>query len=231
MKAAGLNCLLFAVFAVLAVISAVYSYLSRQKRRRELWEFAGSAGLEYSYSDTLGISHAYPYFSCLCKGDNRYAFNVISGKYNGRDVIWFDYHYQTYSTDSKGHRTTHHHYFSAEILPLGFYSKSLFIRRENILDKLGEVVGLDDIDFESHEFSKRFFVKAADRKFAYAVIHPKMMEFLMNSPVFCIQMTANSVIFYKDSIFPVAQIKQALDTGCRFVELIPEYLVKELKST
>ncbi|MFW5874502.1 MAG: hypothetical protein ACOCVJ_03790 [Verrucomicrobiota bacterium] len=43
-------------------------------------------------------------------GSNRYVFNRLSGEIDGREIQIFDYHYDTYSRDSKGRRSTHHHY-------------------------------------------------------------------------------------------------------------------------
>ena len=56
----------------------------------------------------------------------------------------------------------------------------LFLRTEGLLDRIAGFIGFDDIDFESEEFSKRYFCKSDDRQFAYAVIHPQMMEWLMS---------------------------------------------------
>jgi hypothetical protein len=56
----------------------------------------------------------------------------------------------------------------------------LFIRRENLFDKVAGFLGFDDIDFESAEFSDRFIVKSRDKRFAYDVLHPRMMEFLLD---------------------------------------------------
>ena len=49
---------------------------------------------------------------------------------------------------------------------------------EGLFDKLAGFVGFADINFESEEFSKRFHVKSDDKQFAYALIHPQMMEWL-----------------------------------------------------
>jgi hypothetical protein len=51
---------------------------------------------------------------------------------------------------------------------------SLLIRREDIGDKLIGGLGFDDIDFESEEFSRDFWVKSDNRRHAYGVIHPRM---------------------------------------------------------
>jgi hypothetical protein len=56
------------------------------------------------------------------------------------------------------------------------------IRPEGIFDKMKAAFGWDDIDFESAEFSKRFHVSARDRRWAYDVITPRTMEFLLAHP-------------------------------------------------
>ena len=63
-------------------------------------------------------------------------------------------------------------------LPFGM-TPDLLIRPEGLFDKIKGAFGFDDIDFESEEFSRRFHVKSSDRRFAYDVLHPRMMEFLL----------------------------------------------------
>ena len=43
----------------------------------------------------------------------------------------------------------------------------------------GEFFGHDDIDFESAEFSRNFYVKSSDRKWAFDILHARAMEFLL----------------------------------------------------
>jgi len=118
----------------------------------------------------------------------------MEGTWSDRHLLAFDYHYETHSTDSKGHRRTNHHHFSAVILASALPLKPLFIRAEGFFDKLTEFVGFDDIDFESAEFSRKFYVKAKDRRWAYDVIHARTMEFLLSMPRFTIQFDRNNVI-------------------------------------
>ena len=42
-------------------------------------------------------------------------------------------------------------------------------------------LGFEDINFESEEFSRAFFVKCPEKKFAYDVIDPRMMQFLLDT--------------------------------------------------
>ena len=91
-----------------------------------------------------------------------------------------DYHYEYDAPARQNNDDAHVHVqlFSLSICRTA-QLPDLFIRREGIFDSVKRAFGFDDIDFESAEFSKRFFVKSSDKRFAYDVIHPKMMEFLL----------------------------------------------------
>ena len=121
----------------------------------------------------------YPELKCLRRGSNRYAYNISSGQWGDVYATAFDYHYETHSTDSKGNRQTHHHHYSCLLLKPEHAMKPLLIRREGLFDKIKAGFGYDDIDFESAEFSKRFYVTAKDKRWAYDVIHTRAMEMLL----------------------------------------------------
>ena len=98
----------------------------------------------------------------------------------------FQYHYKTWETRTvtrNGRTYTEQyeedHWRRYLIVELGVVFPQLFLRTEGLFDKIAGFVGFDDIDFESEEFSKRYFCKSEDRQFAYAVIHPQMMEWML----------------------------------------------------
>ena len=105
------------VIAVVAVV-AVLGYLSAQKRRQAMMALAARLGLRFDPQKNRDLAERYRFLDKLRAGSNRYAFNTLSGGYESQDVTAFDYHYETHSTDSKGHRQTHHHYFSCFLLHL-----------------------------------------------------------------------------------------------------------------
>lgn len=53
------------------------------------------------------------------------------------------------------------------------------VRPERFVDRAADAVVNREVDFESHEFSQAFDVQASDRKFAYTLIDPRMMEKLL----------------------------------------------------
>jgi hypothetical protein len=104
----------------------------------------------------------------------------------------------------------------------------LFIRPEGFFDKIGEFFGGGDIDFESAEFSRRFYVKADDRRWAYDVIHQRTMEFLLNRPKSQIQFDRNSTICWTGRTFDPSGFEAAFGTIEGILDGFPEYLVRQL---
>ena len=57
------------------------------------------------------------------------------------------------------------------------------------------------IEFESIEFNRRFFVSSPNRRWAYDVIHPRTMEFLLGSPPIAIEFGQGTVLACNVSTF------------------------------
>jgi len=213
--------LVIVVVSVAVVVLIIYSIYASGKRRKELAGWAMSKGLLFSPGNDRSFDSKYPNVNCLQKGDSRYAYNIMTGTLTGREFLGCDYHYATGSGKS---RTQHH--FSLVIIKSPILLEPLFIRPENFFDKFAEFVGFNDIDFESAEFSKKFYVKSPDKKWAYDIIHPRMMEFLMNSPEFSIQFDSLSVIVYRDTRFSPAEFEDAANLVNGIFERIPDYVVQ-----
>lgn len=217
------------VFIGLIVLFIVLGAIAAQKRKKELRAWAQANGYRYSSDSYRSVDENYPAFSCLKQGSNRYAYNMVLGKFEAKAFHAFDYHYETYSTDSKGRRQTHHHYFSAVIVDSGLPLQPLFIRPEGFFDRVTEFFGYNDIDFESTEFSKRFYVKSSDKKWAYDVLHQECMEYLLSSPEFTLEFAGTDIIAYKGSTFSVSEFEDAMKVIQGIVCRFPNYLLQEMK--
>ena len=219
------------ILAIVGGIGAlIWSAKRREKRRKELAGWARLNGLRFLPDDDHSIGFRYDLFQPLQRGDNRYAYNIMEG-FSGKYVVCgFDYHYQTYSSGGKGGRRTHHHRFSAVIVDAGLPLKPLSIRPEGFLDKVTEFLGFDDIDFESAEFSRRFFVKSPDRRWAYDVLHQKTMELLLAYPRFSLDFQGSRVMaFYDNRKFSLGEFGSALKVVTSILDDLPESVVRELK--
>jgi hypothetical protein len=222
--------LVLIVIGVAVIGLAAWNRRLRDKRRKELAEWARLNEFSFLPAEDYSIGFRYQFFKCLQRGDNRYGYNIMEGISGKRVVCAFDYHYETHSSDSKGNRQTHHHHFSAVVVEAGLPLKPLFIRPEGFLDKVTEFVGFEDIDFESAEFSKRFFVKSPDRRWAYDVLHQATMELMLCYPRFIIDFQVSQVMAYWDNkTFSLGDFGSALKVVTGILDGLPDSVVRELK--
>ena len=216
---------LFILFIIaFAAWLIIYGIYASGKRRKELAAWAMSKGLNFSAEHDDSFENRYPGFDCLRRGDSRYAYNMMSGTLDGREFIGCDYHYAT----GGGKSRTHHH-FSMVLVKSPIRLEPLFIRPETLSDKIAAFVGFDDIDFESAEFSQKFYVKSPNKKWAYDIIHPQMMEFLLSSPEYSIQFDLLSVIAYRDTLFSIEDFEAAAALVNGMFERIPDYVIQNQK--
>jgi hypothetical protein len=211
-------------FIALIVVLGILGYISAAKRREAMAALAARLGLRFDPNKSWDIAQRYRFLDKLRSGSNRYAFNILSGSYQGHDINLFDYHYETHSTDSKGHRQTHHHYFSFFILHLPASFPELIIGSEGFFSKIAQALGYDDIDFESHEFSRKFCVRSADKKFAYDVCNARMIEYLLSNPDLTIEIEADALAISFGSRLTPQLIEANLNRLVTLRSLMPEYL-------
>lgn len=220
--------IIIAVIAIV-IVAVIIKHKKAEGRKKELAGWAFSKGLSFNPGRDGNIDNRYP-FKCLQRGDNRYGYNIVEGNISNRPVRAFDYHYETHHTDSKGNRRTTHHYFSAVIVDANLPLKPLFIRSENLFDKLADFVGFNDIDFESAEFSKKFYVKSPDKKWAYDVLHQATMEFMLQSLQYDIEFSGRHVIAYRNKTLTAGYFEEAINLVNGILDRLPESLIQELKS-
>jgi len=216
--------LVFVLFVLLIIGGAIYSAIAARKRREELFELATRLGLEFSPGQDYELANRFGFLDKLAQGSDRYAFNVLSGNYRQNQVLVFDYHYETHSTDSKGNRQTHHHYFSFFILLLPISFPELKITREGLLSKIAQALGYDDIDFESAEFSRTFCVRSKDRKFAYDVCNAQMMEYLLANRDLSLEIEGPALALAFDTRLSAAEIEANLQRLLEIRLRLPDYL-------
>ncbi len=213
---------LIALIVVAIVAFVIYGAYASKKRRQALAAWAASRGLMFRHTKVHNMDSSHPAFACLRQGRDRYAYNIIEGAWGGRAMTGFDYHYVTGSGKNRSS-----HYFSAVILNSAVPLKPLRIRPENFFDKVGEFFGADDIDFESAQFSRRFYVKSPDKRWAYDVIHARTMEFLLASPTFAMQFDTTCVICYRGGTFKPADFQAACEVAAGVLDLLPEYVIRQ----
>ena len=173
----------------------------------------------------------YHHLNGFSTGFDQYAYNILSGIYLDHNIDIFDFRYTTRetTTDSNGNSQTRnvHHTFSTAVLTHTMNFPQLVIRREGLFDKLAGFVGFDDIDFESDEFSRKFFVKSKDRRFAYDIVHPRMMKFLLDCDNYQVELDGKQIQFKKQKRFKTQDFQQSLDNVVQFFQHIPKHIIKQ----
>jgi hypothetical protein len=215
---------IFILFAAIVIAAIIYGSIAARKRQEELAALALRLGLRFQADNDRALADRFEFLNALAQGSNRYAFNIVSGIYQSHEVLVFDYHYETHSTDSKGNQQTHHHYFSFFILMLPQSFPELRITREGLLSKIAQAFGYDDIDLDSAEFSRAFCVRSKDKKFAYDVCNGQMMEYLLANRDLSIEIEDRALALAFGKRLSAGEIESNLRRLIEIRSRLPEYL-------
>ena len=218
--------LVFAAFLAVAVLVVVLSYLAAKRRREEMATYAAAHGWRFEAVQPLLVDRfTGPPFGL---GSARRAYNVLYGSHEGRDLVSFDYEYETRSTNGKETTTTTHR-FSVLGLSMGLSMPPLSVDPENFLDRfVGRIAG-NDIDLESEEFNRAFTVSCPDRKFASDVLHPQMMEFLLEHRQLGWRLEQDSMLVIAQGQRTPAQIDATIEVMDGITDRVPEFVWLRLK--
>jgi len=226
--APDLMILVVIAFAALVAVAAYGSHLAAKRRSGELAALAARLGWSFDPTKETG-SPRFESFSAFNRGHSRCAYNTLRGAIEVNGQRWpvqaGDYRYMTTSSNGKT-TTTHTHTLSYAIIETSHLgTPELVIRREGLFDRMAGFMGFEDIDFESAEFSERFHVKSSDKRFAYAVLDPRMIEFLLESNVPAIEFRRGLCCLLRgERSWPAQQIDATIDWGRRFFERWPRHV-------
>jgi uncharacterized protein DUF3137 len=168
-----------AVVAVLGVGSVLVSRWLHRKRVAELTAWAQTNGWTYTEHAAEMVDRfvGVPFG----QGFGRSAKHLLSTTMGGRPVVAFEYSYKERRGSGKDRRTvTYTFQIVATTLPAA--RPTLQVTHEHLGTKLLGAVGLDDLQLESEEFNRAFRISADDQKFAYDVLHPRTMEWMLSDP-------------------------------------------------
>ncbi len=226
--------LLFALLLAAVGVAAWFAWQADQARKQALAAFAAELGLSFDPAHDSDHDDEYAQFEIFRRGHSRVAKNTMQGRIElfGRPcrVRCGDFRYRVTTSSGKSTRTTTHR-FSYLIVHPPWQTPPLLVRPEGVFDKLKGAFGFDDIDFESDEFSRQFFVKSTDKRFAYDVLHPRMMEFLLAArpPMLDIE---NGALCLSDGArrWDPAGFRRQLGFVREFCGLWPRHLVKDMEA-
>ena len=211
--------LLFALFIALIALLIWFNIVAARKRREAFFALSVKLGLRYDVKDPFDTVDL-P-FSLFRKGDTRGADNVVSGEAAGMRVRLFDYHYTVRSTDAKGNTSSATYRFSCAMAELDADCPHLILEREGLMSRLSHHLGFHDIEMESEEFNRSFLVNSADKKFAYAMLDARMMQWLMDEGGICEYEVLGPLVLCISKPVKPAEYENLLEVLRRFHSHVP----------
>lgn len=161
---AGAGVVLTALFVFVVVLFVVgfviFSYKQQQKRLEQMQAFAAQNGWTFVPDAGLHTFQNANYYSLFSAGRTKQILGLMHRPLdNGRQMIVFDYKYVTgHGKNSRTYHQTVTALFSPQ-LQLPFFA----LYPESFLSFIGELVGYNDIDFDTHpHFSKRYKLSGRD---------------------------------------------------------------------
>lgn len=194
----------FVVFAAIVAVGIWWGWYAKKKRREALAGVAASLGLTYEQQDPYGLG-GLP-FELMQRGDGQGTENVLDGTWQDMPMKEFDYWYYTESSDGKGNTSKTYHHFSCALTEVSIDSTPLTISHENVLTRIGDHLGFDDIQFESEDFNRAYRVKCEDQKFATDLIDARMMQWLLPQEGWGFELTGPYLLAYCDRLSPTELI-------------------------
>lgn len=218
--------LLFSGFFVLVVVLIVVGVIQNKARREALTAFAASRGWTVRESDPSLVTRFSG--SPFGTGDSRRATNCLYGSHDGRHVVAFDYQYETTSGSGDDRSTTTHHY-SVVAMSLGTVMPRLAVSPEGPVGRFFGRLTNRDIELESEDFNRAFTVTADDRRFASDVLHPQMMQMLLQWPALGWRLEGDSMLVIRSGHHQPSEIDSTLAVIDAIVDRIPEHVWRTLR--
>ena len=208
-------------FVVAAIVATIKRGRAARQRSLDLQTLAARLEFDdFNSNRDEGFAMGWGFLSRLAQGNDRYAFNILRGTYHAQSLFVFDYHYQTGSGKSrKEHYSTLLMLVCKEIFP------QVSIGPESLRSKIAAAFGIgSDIKFESAEFSRTFCVRSPDKKFAYDVCNPQMIEYLLANPGLQVEIQGPVILLVFEPQLPVGQVESNLQRLIEIRSRLPEYL-------
>lgn len=162
------------------------------------------------------------------QGFGRQASHVLTGLHRDRSFAAFEYLYKEHQGSGKNRRTvTYRNTVVALDTPAA--RPTLELSREGIGRKLLGLVGIRDLQLESEEFNKSFHIRAENDRFAYDVLHPRTMEWMLADQR-CrdlpFRFERADLLTWQEGSIHLGSIPWMLDYLCDVLDRVPTFVWK-----
>jgi len=143
---------------------------------------------------------------------------MFAGDYRGRGMCALDY---TYTTSNGKTTQTHHVHLVALNLPAAL--PPLTVSRDSALRR---AFG-NDIELESKLFNDTFRIDCADQRYASAVLHPQLMEWMLANPGLEWQFAGNALVSWGTGQFTAPDVLARLHAMVGVIDRIPPFVLRD----
>jgi len=179
--------------AVIVGVIAWLAYKGEQERTAKIGQLAEGMGLEFRPLGDLDLSQRLGILQLFKLGHSRKLTNLLTGETDECRISIFDYRYTTGSGKSS---------HTKKLTLAALESKRLRIpaftlRPENFFDKIGGLLGLQDIDFDDNvEFSKSFVLKSAEEEKVRKLFNRELQDFFLERTGCCVEAFPGVMVYY-----------------------------------
>jgi hypothetical protein len=224
------------LIVALGVLMHVLGERHERKRTEALARRAHERRETFHPEKNPALPNRFAHFEIFSRGFDRYGHNATDFhlKINHLQVAGLcgDLHYKQREGSGKNRRTVTYRRSFIVLEPPYAIPHTLNCRREGLLDKLAGAFGYDDIDFESAEFSQRFHIKSSEKRFAYDLFDPRMIQFMMSEPPPELTIAGGQLLLLSGTIrWKPEEFDAMIDWAARFFAQWPQHLVRQLQAT
>lgn len=241
----------YIVGAVIIWLVYRYAITAGPARKRQLMSLANDLGMGYTY-ECAAPPIGPPYYCPFLPEGDRLIKNMIQGEVDGLKVTMCDLIIskpgmpsisaedgdpQKETTDAVmeglsvalANRSS---IMSAStiVLESQLHYKPLVIWPETVSSRVPLSMGLHNVDFESDDFNNAFFVGSTDKKFAYDVVHPRVIALLMAKRNWAVELDLNALTVWNFRPLSPREFRDGLSFASSFWELFPDYLKQDLSN-
>ena len=182
--------ILLVVVAVFLVGGMCYQHWAAKKRTAQLALLARGMGFTFTERGTPDDLAEWSSFQLSKKASHRTIRNLMRGDCEGVAVAVFDYH------SGAGQETVEQTVFTVRTAKLDLPRFEL--RPESVLDRLGELFGMKDVDFDEYpEFSRRFLLRGSDEVALRALFRSEVIRFFEQHEGLSVEGDGQALICYR----------------------------------